>query len=243
MSTLITGGLGFIGSHLAKAIPDARIYDRKDGKAMISIYGEYDTIFHLAASTYLTEGYDKQMIEDNIILTNELFNYHYLDRIVYASSAAIYNPNNLYSYTKRYNEDIAPEGATGLRYYNVYGFGDNGIVSKLIKAAFTGELIKIYGGEQTRDFIHVDDVVRETIKAVDSTEKIIDIGTGVETSINELITMVERISGKAINIIHESPIPIEVKRSRCVYPLSDFTTLRDGLKKTIKQYEDFYRNS
>lgn len=241
MKTLITGGFGFIGSHLAKHFNNADIYDRKDETTLSNLNKEYDVVIHLAASTYLTEGYDKQMIDDNIILSEKIFSRFKDKRIIYASSAAIYNTNNLYSFSKKYCEDIATEKSTGLRYYNVYGYGDNGIVGKLIKSALTGEQIAIYGGEQTRDFIYVDDVVYATIGSINSDKRIIEIGTGVETSISDLIMMVEKISGKKINCIYGCRIEMEAIESRCPVPMINCTYLEEGLYKTIHEYKKFYK--
>jgi len=87
----------------------------------------------------------------------------------------------LYAAQKLYGEVLLK--GTILRLFNVYGPGGNGIKDNL------KEGMEIHGdGEQVRDFVHVDKVVKEIIKAAKERKKITkEVGTGIGTSINELV--------------------------------------------------------
>lgn len=83
--------------------------------------------------------------------------------------------------------------STMLRYANVYGprqnaLGEAGVISIFLSKLNNNETATIFGdGSQTRDFIHVDDIVSANIHALEkSLTGIYHVGTGVETSINEL---------------------------------------------------------
>jgi UDP-glucose 4-epimerase len=83
-----------------------------------------------------------------------------------------------------------------LRLANVYGprqrsTGEGGVVAIFCRQAREGETPVIYGGEQTRDFVHVSDVARAFLVAAESrAEAAINVGTGRETSVQELLALV-----------------------------------------------------
>ena len=170
-------------------------------------------------------------------------------------------PISPYGNSKLMNEYIAETehringlNAICLRYFNVYGPRQSpkseyaGVISKFIEKMINGERPIIYGdGEQTRDFVYVKDVVNANILAMES-EKVksgvFNIGTGNETSINELVRTINEILEKNIEPIYEPAREGDIKRS-----VADITkakrklgykpryTLKDGLKKTIEWYK------
>jgi UDP-glucose 4-epimerase len=74
-----------------------------------------------------------------------------------------------------------------LRYSNVYGPGCHGVVAEFERALDAGEPAPVYGdGEQTRDFLHVDDAVRATVAAAKLMPTTYNVGTGQPTSVNAL---------------------------------------------------------
>jgi UDP-glucose 4-epimerase len=134
-----------------------------------------------------------------------------------------------------------------LRYFNVYGVRQNpdaeyaAVIPSFIGKALRGRPLTIYGdGTQTRDFVFVKDVVQANIAAADSAaEGIYNLGTGVETTVQELAETVTLLTGRSPEIIHEPARPGEVKRSRAdisrandfgYHPRYDLTT---GLRETI----------
>ena len=130
---------------------------------------------------------------------------------------------NPYSLTKFLGEELVIKYAKlynmpniSCRFFNVYGprlnsKGKYGAVfSIFLKQKKTNKPLTIVGnGRQTRDFIHVDDLINAFFKIMKSNKKnkIYNLGTGKETSINKIASL---IGGKKIFI---SEIPGETKRS------------------------------
>lgn len=105
---------------------------------------------------------------------------------------------------------------TVLRYGSVYGpRATGGVVKNFLESAAKEERPVIFGdGTQTRDFIHVDDVVQANLKAVDSGQGIYNIGTGTETSVKELWRLVSRITGCGKEPEHRERWPGDIDRCR-----------------------------
>lgn len=105
-----------------------------------------------------------------------------------------------------------------LRYANVYGprqdpYGEAGVVAIFSLKALAGECCVIYGtGEQTRDFVYVKDVAGSNLAALDGKPGTYNIGTGIETSINNLFSEFKRLEG-SLEVAHEAARPGEVVRS------------------------------
>lgn len=107
-----------------------------------------------------------------------------------------------------------------LRYGNVYGprqnpYAEAGVIAIFINKILKGETCKIYGdGKQTRDFVFVDDVVRANIMSFKkNVTGIFNVGTSVETSVNEIFNHLKTISGKDIKPVYEEGKKGDVKRS------------------------------
>jgi UDP-glucose 4-epimerase len=106
-----------------------------------------------------------------------------------------------------------------LRFANVYGPRqlpklEGGVVSIFIDRLRGGESITIYGdGEQTRDFVYVGDVVAAVIASIGQRGSTFNIGTGTETSVNELFEACRRIAGIEVHAEHAPPKPGDALRS------------------------------
>lgn len=143
-----------------------------------------------------------------------------------------------------------------LRYANVYGPRQDPLGEAGVIAIFTGKILKdeapvIYGdGNQTRDYIYVEDVVRANILALEGKEGIYNIGTGKETSVNELVNIFSKILGREIKPEYAPPRIGEVGRialenSKVIKELgfSPQISIEEGIKRTITWYEDVFKNS
>ncbi len=108
--------------------------------------------------------------------------------------------------------------ACALRYANVYGprqdpHGEAGVVAIFTNALLQGKTPTIHGdGEQTRDFVYVDDVVRASLLATDRRAVgAWNIGTGVALSVNTLYDQLAAAVGIATRAIHGPPRPGDVR--------------------------------
>lgn len=156
-----------------------------------------DVIVHLAAVSCSRHPNEALIWKNNLWATAHLLSVVGRRRIIFASTCLADKPETgAYADSKRACEKIlSPEGATILRLANVYGprqrdWGtEPSAMAAWHKAEAEGKPIRIDGdGTQTRDFIHVDDVVRAFSLAMEtpkSAGKTIDICTGVQTPIIE----------------------------------------------------------
>jgi UDP-glucose 4-epimerase len=142
--------------------------------------------------------------------------------------------------------------SVALRYANVYGPRQNAHGEAGVVAIFAGRLIArqpstIHGtGTQTRDFVYVDDVVAANMAASDAEwQGELNVGTGVETSVNELYESLASIAGVDIPATHGPAKEGEQRRSvldgRRLRGLSDLpgqVTLADGLARTFAWFRD-----
>ena len=162
-----------------------------------------------------------------------------IKKLIFASSAAVYgdskipvnenvktNPSSPYGKSKLVGEQIIIKksqefeiSAVALRMFNVYGMGQRtGVISKFIKNISEGIPFQINGdGNQTRDFVSIVDVVIAFDRAIKKIEgkkgEIFNIGTGNSISINELAQMIQKITGKKIEINFNKQNDNEVKFS------------------------------
>lgn len=190
-------------------------------------------------------------------------------RLVFASSGgAVYgdsvrvptpedehtSPSSPYGCAKRaaekYLETLTRHGPMelmNLRYANVYGprqhgRGEAGVVGIFLRHLLAGEECTIFGdGKQTRDFIYVDDVVDANVKALEARATgTYNIGTGVETSINDLHALLARVTGSKKHANHEAAKAgeqhrsvLDCSRAQRVLAWSPRVSIEEGLKATF----------
>jgi len=152
----------------------------------------------------------------------------------------------LFFYHAQYNLNY-----TILRYANIYGprqnpFGEAGVVAIFSTKLLKGEQPVINGtGLQTRDYVFVGDVVKAALTTVnDEASDIYNIGTGIETDVNELFHIINNIAGQGMIEKHGPPAAGEQMRSVITSDkiFSKFnwrptTKLEVGLKHTV----DFFK--
>jgi len=132
-----------------------------------------------------------------------------------------------------------------LRFANCYGpYSEHktSIIPKLIKWADAGNPITVYGdGSQTRDFIHAGDIAQAIYLALtvdmDSYGHVFQIATGIETSINQLVALIQEVAGRKLQVIYEAERKGEIKRNysditkaRRMLGFNPEITLGEGLK-------------
>ena len=129
------------------------------------------------------------------------------------------------NYCKAFYESYGLSVAA-VRYSNVYGLAqrpDNpycGVIAKFFESAMSNEAPRIHGdGEQTRDFTYIDDVVEATLLAGISSKaegQVYNVGTGRETTINQLARMIIRITGAQVEPTYIDRRDIDNIRRRVV---------------------------
>jgi UDP-glucose 4-epimerase len=152
-----------------------------------------------------------------------------IEKLVYASSSSVYGDNVQIPMTEdALPQPVSPYGVSklaaeqlcylyhvnfgvptvALRYFTVYGPGQRPDMGfhRFIRAVLTGQPITLYGdGEQTRDFTFVRDIVAATMAAGDRGRPgaVYNIGGGNRVSINEVLALIGRITGRTPDIRRE----------------------------------------
>jgi UDP-glucose 4-epimerase len=304
MRVLITGGAGFIGSHLADAflsrndeivvIDDlsrgrrdrlatrvpVHVLSVTDAAALKETVVDFNpaVICHLAAQidvrTSIT-GPAQDAIVNVVGTVNVLQAAHAVGaRVLFASSGgALYGhgapvpspestpaqPESPYGvaklcaeqYVGLYNR-LYGTCHSVLRLANVYGprqdpTGEAGVIAIFCASILAGKTPVIYGdGSQTRDYVYVGDVARSFLAAADHVRPgIWNIGTGIETSILDLMAIITGITGSAVSPYHAPARLGELRRSavepgRAALDLgwSPAVALCDGVKATYHWIQD-----
>lgn len=305
MHYIVTGGCGFIGSHLCDrllrqghslcVIDDLSTGSRANLpptvdviKADITTPGIFDAplkqadgVFHLAAisSVAMSQQHWLRTHQVNqgglVALLDAVANSERKIPVVYASSAAVYGdspslpltentpcrPLSAYGLDKlacEWQARIAGETHSiptmGLRFFNVYGPRQSpdspysGVISIFAKRMKHGETVRIYGdGNQSRDFIFVEDVTDALLRAMQGLEEkrlqygVFNVCTGKSCSIESLARMMSEICGSRSALGHEPARPGDIRHSAGdpaaaaqALGFRAATALEDGLRQTME---------
>ena len=197
-------------------------------------------------------------------------------RVVYASSAAIYgnngegmaitedtpkNPLTPYAADKLASEHFLDfyrrqHGLEPviLRFFNIYGPRQDpsspysGVISIFSERAQKKLPITVYGdGEQTRDFVYINDLVKVLVQAVAESEPMIEpvnVGFNRSTSVNELVATLSELLGRPVTLNHDAPRSGDIKHSRADnrrllerFSLSSPTCFTEGLGQLLRSID------
>ena len=305
MEILITGGAGFIGSHILAQLQGRRdmdvvVFDNLssgskehvpagmelvegdvcDEAAVDALFADhhFDAVIHLAAQTMVPTSVEQPVLDCRINLEGvlhvlEACRIHGTGHILFSSSAAVYGdnlhiplketerlvPTSPYGTTKMTSEhylrvyhELYGMDATIFRFANVYGErqgekGEGGVVSIFCKLLSQRQGITVFGdGNQTRDFVYVGDIAQAIIRALPLKGcHTMNVSTGQETSINDLIRSFEKAVGYTVPVQYTAPRTGDILRS----VLSNEALKRDlgfvpamDLEEGIRRTYDWYRS-
>jgi len=303
VKALVTGGAGFIGSHVvdrllasahevdiidnlstgrpAHANPAARLHVTDIRSARLAaVFGEArpEVVVHLAAQMDVRRSVADPIFDASVNVLGtlnvlECCRRARVERLIFASSGgAIYGdcdtiptpetqperPASPYGVAKLAAEryiaawtELTGAAAVALRYANVYGprqnpLGEAGVVAIFSARLLSGQPCIVNGdGEQTRDYVYVEDVAHATEQAVNRPRATgaVNIGTGVETSVNDLYRRLTAAAGVDAPARHGAAKPGEQRRSvldasraKRLLAWTPATTLDVGLKHTLEYF-------
>jgi len=271
LDVALSGGAGFIGSHLADALlaaghrvsviddlssgrrenvpagAELHVLDVRSPQAA-ELATANDVLVHTAAQTDVRRSLEDPAFDASVNLLGGLNllagvrRGGRLRQVVFASTGgAIYGEQDAFPAPEEHpTRPLSPYGvsklaferylfvhhtaygldAACLRYGNVYGerqnpHGEAGVVAIFLDRLLAGEPPTINGdGLQTRDYVHVSDVVRATVATVGRPGFLVyNVGTGVETSVVDLYRELARAVGSELEPVHGPPKPGEQQRS------------------------------
>jgi len=272
LKILVTGGAGFIASHIADAFLEAghsvfvidnllsgfeknvnpkAVFIKGDirDKSLSSLFEKekFDVVNHHAAQMDVSRSVadpafdaDTNILGTINLLQNAVKNN--VKKFMFASTGgAIYGEQEYFPADEKHpTAPLSPYGISKLavekylffykvqydlkysilRYANIYGprqnpHGEAGVVAIFSKKLINGEQPVINGnGAQTRDYTYVKDVVKANLLALnDTVSDIYNVGTGRETDVNELFSMINSLVGKGQKEKHGPAMPGEQMRS------------------------------
>ena len=307
MNVLVTGGAGFIGSHVVRLLHKKNIQtvvfdnlssgsrdnvpagielivgDICDMAAVESVFASHhvDAVIHLAAQTMVPVSVEDPVLDCRVNLEGVLHvlqccRTYGVPHILFSSSAAVYGdnlhiplketepllPTSPYGITKMATEHylrvyhaLYGMDATVFRFANVYGErqgekGEGGVVSIFCKLFSQGKGITVFGdGKQTRDFVYAGDIARAIVRALPLRGyHTINVSTGRETSIHDLIRSFERTIGHAADVTYTAPRQGDILRSvlSCAnlaetLQMTADMKLEEGIRRTYQWYVEQWK--
>ena len=225
LKILVTGHKGYIGSHLFKELKNKNYevsgIDIKEGNDILHCLPDenFDCVFHLAALPRVEYSVENPFytMKQNVLVTSKLLEWsknHGVKTFIFSSSSALYGsgagPKSPYGLHKLISEmecdlyqDLYGIKCVCLRYFNAYSedqeFGGtySTVIAAWMQMIKEGKPLRIDGdGTQSRDFIHVDDIVSANIWCMNNVGKInnlwYDVGYGETCTLNDIKRVVDK---------------------------------------------------
>lgn len=305
---LVTGGAGFIGSHLVRELlargVSVRVLDNLSSGSEENLRGIHgkielhqgdirnavacrnacqgvDTVFHLAALVSVPQSVADPVQADAVNIGGTLnmllaARDQQVRRFIFSSSSAVYGdtdvlptpetvlplPASPYGVQKLTGEHYARNftqlyglETISLRYFNVYGPRQNpgsayaAVIPKFLSCLVAGQSPIVFGdGEQTRDFLAVQDVVVANLLAAETDNpaaigQVFNIAGGQRISLNQLLVVMRDLTGREISAEYHPPRAgdilhsgADITRARTLLGFSPTLSLREGLRVALEYY-------
>jgi len=264
MNILITGTNGFIGKNLKNKLSDEYnifTFEESDieGDWKIKLTNIFNkgivSVFHVGACSDTLEQRVNYMMLLNYEVTKHITDLCVKHGVplIYSSSAANYGtnneyPSNLYGWSKYVGEGyVISNGGIGLRYFNVYGPGEEnkGRMSSVAYQMYVknnnGEKIKLFPKKPLRDFVYINDIISANIYAFNNFKTLhsnwYEVGSGEARSFEDVLDYM-----KITYTYHEENV---IPNGYQFYTCSDKNKWMNGwnpnydLEKGIKNYLKF----
>jgi nucleoside-diphosphate-sugar epimerase len=205
-------------------------------------FSGFDGVFHLAGQPGARSFGDvfAGYLRRNVLATQRVFEAAIAAdvRVVWASSSSVYGdaeryptsedteprPNNPYGITKLACEHLHDTyarlfglHAVGLRYFTVYGPRQRPDMAfaRVVDALANDREFEIYGdGSQSRSFTYVADVVDATVRALDATPGVYNVGGGDEATLREALELLQALAGRELRVTYGSPQTGDMQRTK-----------------------------
>ncbi|HRW08882.1 MAG TPA: NAD-dependent epimerase/dehydratase family protein [Caldilineaceae bacterium] len=302
MRVFVSGGAGFIGSHLANQLHrrghfvrvlddmssgeprtlDAGINltrgDVRDIPKLWSLLQGVEVVYHLAARVSVPASvlYPREYNDVNVGGTVSLLEACRdvgVQRVILASSATVYgdqaeqpvheelatHPAVPYAVSKVAAEQylftigrLSKFETVALRIFNAYGPGQQlppvhaPVIPQFIQQILGGGSVVVFGdGGQSRDFVYVEDVVEALIRAATAPnidQQIINVGSGCETAVRELIEQIAAVAGTKANVLYNGEtsggiarLVANLQKAKQLLDYEPSTDLAAGLQKLLAE--------
>lgn len=310
---LVTGGAGFIGSHLVRALvrrgDSVRVIDNfntgrkenlagclkdiklikgdiRDPAAFKKAVRGVSHLFHLAAISSVPASVDNPVDTFDVNVNGvwklmEASRLAGVKRVIFVSSASVYGAESKipfketmrlrgsspYATSKLIGEQLCDLygnlyglETVALRFFSVYGPRQNrhsqyaNVIPAFVTCCLNGSRPTIYGdGNQTRDFIFVEDIVRAMLAASrlkKAVGEVINIGSGRQTSVKQLLSTIQKILKTEIAPIYKPLKPgddpatcADIGKAAMMLGMTKITPFESSLSKTVLWFkEDLARN-
>jgi UDP-glucose 4-epimerase len=281
---LVTGGAGYIGRHICRALGKAEVVALDDlrntsraalppGVSLIQEelstaridWTRVDAVVHCAGSSDVAQSVREPGLywRNNLAAAASFFEGARGKTVVVSSTAAVYGepvtlpisedqpkiPTNPYGQTKLALEQMLRDYGvrlTVLRYFNAGGEDEDHrvethLIPNVVRAALSGEPVTVYGdGSNIRDFVHVDDLARAHVLALEM-PGIFNLGSGSGQTVLEVIDVARRVTGRTIDIVFKPARPgdpkalvADISRARRILGWSPTQTLEDMIASTFE---------
>ena len=240
MKATITGINGFLGSNLNKRLL------KMGWETYETVRPDVDYLFLFGSPSsnhwfkYALSYSVRETIE-NFLNAIDFCREHKI-KLIYPTSGTVFEGQTPYARCKSILETLASiyvDDILGLRITAGYGVGEehkgeySSIVYMFTKEMKEGKTPVIWGdGKQTRDFIYIDDIIDNIIKFRDG-RGIVDIGTGINYSLNEVVEIINKRLHTNIKPKHIPKPEIYVENTICAHPCHYKVSLEEGIQKII----------